>query len=84
MSSQPPRHGQLSLTTWKPTHAKKHLAAMVKSGQEMADYHAPNATTDYGSHSTGYSSQGAFSAGGAAGADYETSSADSGTSTSEW
>jgi hypothetical protein len=57
---------------------------MVKSGQEMADYHAPNVTTDYGSHSTGYSSQGAFSAGGAAGADYETSSADSGTSTSEW
>jgi hypothetical protein len=57
---------------------------MVKSGQEMADYHAHNVTTDYGSHSTGYSSQGAFSAGGAAGADYETSSADSGTSTSEW
>ena len=33
-----------------------------------------NTTKDYGSHGTGFSSQGALSPGGAAGADYQTTS----------
>lgn len=64
---RPPRHGQLSLTNWKPAHAKAHLAATTSSMAEVKDY---------GGHGC-FSSQGAMSQGGAAGADYQTASGDS-------
>ena len=64
--SKPPRHGQIRISTMRPEHAKKHLADMTAS---MSEVH------DYGSHGTGFSSQGGFAP--AAGADYTTSSADS-------
>jgi hypothetical protein len=76
--SQPPRHGKISVTSLPKVHAKKHLAAMTKSAGEVASYHRGvdenNETKDFGSHGIGYSSQGAFSAGGASGADYQTDS----------
>jgi hypothetical protein len=67
MANQPqlPKHGDISVTTLPKHHARKHLAAMTAS---MAEVH------DYGNHGTGYSSQGGFQQGGAAGADYETTS----------
>lgn len=49
----------------KIEHAKQHLSAMTAS---MSEVH------DYGSHGTGFSSQGAMSPGGASGADYQTTS----------
>lgn len=49
----------------KPEHARTHLAAMVSHANEVKDY---------GAHGTHCSSQGAFSSGGAAGADYQTTS----------
>jgi hypothetical protein len=80
----PPKHGQISVSEMKISHAKKHLASMVENAKQMASYHGTdpnNQTTDYGSHGTGYSSQGGFTgsgmSGGAAGADYQTTSADS-------
>jgi hypothetical protein len=62
---QPPTHGQIIVSTMKPEHARRHLAAMVSHANEVKDY---------GSHGTSFSSQGAFSTGGASGADYQTSS----------
>jgi hypothetical protein len=50
-------------------HLKTHLAELTANADDVRDY---------GGHSaTGFSSQGAMSPGGASGADYETSSADS-------
>ncbi|MGA7770461.1 MAG: hypothetical protein WCA27_30035 [Candidatus Sulfotelmatobacter sp.] len=62
---KPPRHGAISVTTMPKRHAKKHLAAMTASMSEVKDY---------GSHGTGFSSQGSFASGGASGADYQTTS----------
>jgi hypothetical protein len=63
---QPPRHGVIKVSSMKPEHARRHLAAMTAS---MSEVH------DYGSHGTGFSSEGSFaSGGGAAGADYQTTS----------
>jgi hypothetical protein len=50
------------------THMRKHLAELTAQANEVRDY---------GCHGTGFSSQGAMSAGGASGADYQTTSADS-------
>ena len=61
----PPKHGDISVTTLPKHHARKHLAAMTAS---MAEVH------DYGNHGTGFSSQGGFQQGGAAGAEYTTTS----------
>jgi len=67
--SKPARHGQISVTTMKLSHAKKHLAMMVEH---------TNTVKDYGGHGTGYSSGGGFTgsgmSGGASGADYQTTS----------
>jgi len=78
---QPPKHGQLSLSNWKPEHAKRRLSLMTRHANEVAAYHRGtdpnNQTKDFGAHGTGFSGQGSLSSGGAAGADYQTSSADS-------
>jgi hypothetical protein len=60
---QQPRHGVIRVSTLKPEHARQHLATITASMAEVKDY---------GSHGTGFSSQGGFQQGGAAGADYET------------
>ena len=36
---QPPKHGQLSLSNWKPEHAKRHLSLMTRHANEVAAYH---------------------------------------------
>jgi hypothetical protein len=64
---QPPRHGVIHVNSLKPAHARQHLATITANMAEVKDY---------GSHGTGFSSQGGFQQGGASGADYETSSAD--------
>jgi hypothetical protein len=61
---QPPRHGVIHVTSLKPEHARKHLAAMTTSAAEVRDYNTGGVT--------GQNSQGAMSQGGASGADYET------------
>jgi hypothetical protein len=33
---QPPKHGQLSLSNWKPEHAKRHLSLITKHANEVA------------------------------------------------
>lgn len=64
--AKPPKHGQIKVATMKIEHAKKHLRQMTADASEVRDY---------GGHSgTGFSSEGAFSSGGARGADYETTS----------
>jgi len=60
-----PKHGAIAVTTLPKHHARKHLADMTVS---MSEVH------DYGGHGTGFSSQGGFQQGGAAGADYTTTS----------
>jgi hypothetical protein len=48
----PPKHGQISVSEMKISHAKKHLASMVQHARTMASYHGTdpnNMTTDYGS-----------------------------------
>jgi hypothetical protein len=76
-----PKHGVIKIWTLKPAHAKAHLAASTAAMDDVVRYHrgvdANNQTKDFGAHGTGYSSQGSFQQGGAAGADYQTSSADS-------
>lgn len=65
-TGKPPAHGQISVSTLKIEHAKRHLASMTASAAEVADY---------GGHSvTGEGSQGSFASDGAAGEDYQTSS----------
>jgi len=63
---QPPRHGQIKCATMKMAHAKSHLATMVASTAEVSRY---------GGHEAVCSSEGEFAPGGAARADYETTSA---------
>jgi hypothetical protein len=63
-----PKHGQIKLSIgpnpMKAVHAKKHLRQMTQGAAEVRDY---------GGHSVGgQGSQGAFSPGGASGADYST------------
>jgi hypothetical protein len=65
LMGQQPKPGQISVTTMKPKHARQHIALITEHAQIAADY---------GSHGAAFGSQGAFSPGGAAGADYETSS----------
>jgi hypothetical protein len=65
--SKPPKHGVIKVSKMKVAHAKQHLAMMTDHAQ---------IARDYGGHGC-FSPQGAFSPGGAAGADYQTSSADS-------
>ena len=65
---QPPRHGQIKVTSMKAGHAKAHLRAMATSASEVRDYG--------GHEATGYESRGAMAPGGAAGADYQTTSVD--------
>lgn len=61
------RHGVIKTSTLPKLHAKRHLRMMVDSANEVKDY---------GGHGC-FSPQGAMAQGGAAGADYQTSSADS-------
>jgi hypothetical protein len=68
--SEPPRHGLIKVSTMKVKHAKQHLSMMVSHANE---------SKDYGAHGVGCSSAGAFSPGGAAGADYQTTSVGSAT-----
>ena len=64
----PPRHGQIRVASMKLHHAKAHLRSMAESAAEVANYG--------GHEATGYDSRGEMAPGGAAGADYETVSAD--------
>ena len=64
---QPPRHGVIKVATMKPAHAKAHIQLITASAAEVRDYG--------GHEATGCHSEGEFAAGGAAGADYETTSA---------
>jgi hypothetical protein len=61
---RPPRHGVIHVTSLKPEHARKHLAAMTTSAAEVRDYNTGGVT--------GQNSQGAMSPGGASSADYQT------------
>jgi hypothetical protein len=62
--AQPPRHGQIKVSSWKIEHARKHLHQMTADASEVREY---------GGHSVGgQGSQGSFPLGGAAGADYST------------
>jgi len=73
---QPTRHGRViagAPGAMTATHLRKHLAELTAHANEVRDY---------GCHGTGFSSQGAMSTGGASGADYQTTSADSGDSDS--
>jgi len=63
---QPPRHGQIRVATMKLGHARAHLRLMTEGAAEMRDYG--------GQEATGYGSQGEMAAGGAAGANYQTTS----------
>ena len=63
---QPPRHGQIRVASMKHHHAKAHLRIMAESAAEVQSYG--------GHQATGYDSRGAMAPGGAAGADYQTSS----------
>jgi len=68
---QPPRHGRViagAVGGMTARHLRQHLAELTAHANEVRDY---------GCHGTGFSSQGAMSPGGASGADYQTSSADS-------
>jgi hypothetical protein len=64
--AQPPQHGQITVTTMKIEHARKHLAQMTQGAEEVRSYGGHDAT--------GVSSQGALSPGGASVADYSTGS----------
>jgi hypothetical protein len=64
-TGQPPTHGKIAVSTLPKQHAKKHLAAMTASMNEVHDY---------GAHGEGQSSRGSFASGGASGADYSTTS----------
>jgi len=63
----PPRHGEIRVAGMKINHAKKHLRMISDSTAEVSRY---------GGHEAVCSSEGEFAPGGAAGADYETSSND--------
>ena len=63
---QPPRHGQILVSSMKLHHAKAHLRSMAESAAEVRDYS--------GHEATGYDSRGAMAPGGAAGAHYQTTS----------
>jgi hypothetical protein len=68
---QPPRHGRVIAGApggMTATHLRKHLSELTAHANEVRDY---------GCHGTGFSSQGAMTPGGASGADYQTTSADS-------
>ena len=76
-----PKHGVIKTTTLKREHAKARLTASTAAMDDVVRYHRGvdenNETKDFGAHGTGFSSRGSFQQGGAAGADYQTSSADS-------
>lgn len=77
MAGKPPEHGAISVTTMPKRHAKKHLAAMTTSMAEVKDYggHGGGPETNIRlPGDTGQSSQGGFQQGGAAGAEYSTTS----------
>jgi len=64
MKGQPPRHGQIKVSSLKIEHAKKHLRQMTADASEVRDY---------GGHSVGgQGSQGSFQQGGASGVNYQT------------
>ena len=63
---QPPRHGVIRVATMKPAHAKAHLQMISESASQVRDYG--------GHQAIGCHSEGAFAPGGAAGADYQTTS----------
>jgi hypothetical protein len=63
---QPPRHGQIRVASMKLRHAKAHLRLITGFAAEVRDYG--------GHEATGYDSRGEMAPGGAAGADYQTTS----------
>jgi hypothetical protein len=70
-TSQPPRHGRViagAPGAMTALHLRRHLAELTSHANEVRDY---------GCHGTGFSSEGGMSPGGASGADYQTTSADS-------
>ena len=62
---QPPRHGVIKVSSMRVSHAKAHLQMITDSAAEVHSYSGYESTAD---------SRGAFAPGGAAGADYETTS----------
>jgi hypothetical protein len=60
---QPPRHGQIKVSSMKLRHAKAHLAMITQVAAQVKDYSGHQAIAD---------SRGDFAQGGAAGADYQT------------
>jgi hypothetical protein len=70
---QPPRHGRVISSAGQHSmpvkHLQQHLSELTAHVHEAAQYS--------GYEVTGQSSQGGFATGGASGADYQTSSADS-------
>jgi hypothetical protein len=63
---QPPRHGVIKVSSMKVSHAKNHLQMISESAAVVRDYGGHDAI--------GCHSEGAFAPGGAAGANYETTS----------
>ena len=67
-TQEPPRHGRVvagAPGNMAANHLRRHLADLTAHANEVRDY---------GCHGTGFSSEGAMSPGGAAGADYQTAS----------
>jgi hypothetical protein len=73
---QPPKHGDIAVTTLPERHAKKHLSEMTKHAAVVQQYNGHGAGPETGLRlpNTGESSQGGFQQGGAGGADYTTTS----------
>jgi hypothetical protein len=63
---QLPTHGQIKVASMKLSHAKNHLRIISESAAKVRDYG--------GHEATGYDSKGDFAPGGAAGANYQTTS----------
>lgn len=61
---QPPRHGQIKVSSMRRSHAKAHLAMITEGAAQVRDYGGHSATAD---------SRGEF-APGATGANYTTTS----------
>jgi hypothetical protein len=73
--AQPPKHGQIRLGGgMKREHAKRHLSLMVKHASAVAAYHGPNLVSSDAGQSSGGGFTGSGMSGGAAGADYVTTS----------
>jgi hypothetical protein len=78
MYGKPPKHGVISVSDMPRANARKHLGDMTKHAAVVRDYNGHGGgNPETGLRlpgDTGQSSQGGFQQGGAAGADYSTTS----------